>query len=662
MKLNRTHWIGLIGLVWLVAIVLAYYAGHKPITPEAALALVLAAWRVAAALLLVTLAGGLGHWALSPRIELPPLAGLALQGGLGLGIFSLVILILGSTLGLPVWALWLALPVLAILLRRHALSWLRQLAGFSELWHSGSRLGKALGIVLALIFLTRLFVALAPPLAFDALFEHLAMPAAYLEDGRISYLAWNVSSAMPQNAEMLYTWAMVLGGSEAAASLGWAIALLGLAGLVGYVNDKFGPRSAWVAAAALLAGISSAVLLSDAYADWLVLLFGLGTLVCLDSWQAGGARRFLLLAGIFAGLALGCKYTAAVLVVAGAAALAWHAWKRRAAFIPAAFIFGLAALISFLPWLVKNGLTIGNPFYPFFFTSSVASQIQLANFERVSAWGNALDFFLLPLRATMVGFEKADGYMFSTGPLLLALGALAWVGWKQLQPMQRSALQNAAILAAGGLLVWALANQYNGLLIQTRYYMVVFPAFAVLAAAGDWGLRQVALARIRLGRIAAVLILLAVSFTLLESGLNSIQSGAPQAALGLKSQDAYLADNLGWFQPAMQSIAELPQGSRVLLLYEPRSLYCQPRCTGDPILDRWKQARAYYHDDAGQILAGWKAEGFTHLLFYRQGVEFLVDAGDPHHTPDDLRTVNAFLEGLPQPVKLGGVYELYSLN
>ncbi len=662
MKQNRYAWIALIALAWLVGIVVLYYAGHKPVTPEVVMGIGLAAWRLLAAVLLATLAGGLGHWILARRLDQPPLISLALQGGIGLGIFSLSILILGGTLALPAWLLWLALPVLAVLLRRHLLAWLRQAASLKQAWQAGGGLGKVLGILIGLIFLAELSVALAPPLAFDSLVEHLVMPAAYLRTMRVGYLPWIVFSGMPQNAEMLYTWASALGGVQAAAALGWVIGALGTTGLVGYAGSRFGARSGWVAAAALLAGASPAILLSTAYVDWLALLFGLGSLACLDAWRKEGSRNALLLAGIFAGLAVGCKYTAGVLVLAGLGALAWHAWKRRAAYLPAAFQFGLAALLAFLPWLVKNGLTTGNPVYPFFFTSSVASQVQLAIFQRVGAYGNALDFFLLPLQATLTGFEKGGGYMFSAGPLLLALGALAWVGRKQLDPDGQSALQNAALMTGIGLLVWALVNQYNGLLIQTRYYMAVFPAFAVLAAAGERGLSQLAIARVRLGRLTAVMILLAVGFNVLETGVQSIQSGALPAALGLKSQDSYLADNLGWFQPAMQAINDLPQGSQVLLLYEPRSLYCQPRCTGDAIMDHWKQARALYEDDAGKIRAAWIAQGFTHLLLYRQGLDFLVEANDPNHTPDDLRTLNAFLATLAPPENIGGIYELYSLN
>src|SRR5512135_1829484 len=136
MKFNRKSWIAIIGLAWLFGIVLLYYAGHKPVTPEVALGLGSAFWRLLVALLLVTLAGGLGHWILANRLDLPPLASLALQGGLGLGIFSLSILVVGSTLGLPTWLLWLALPALAALLRRHLLAWLKQAASLGKVWQS----------------------------------------------------------------------------------------------------------------------------------------------------------------------------------------------------------------------------------------------------------------------------------------------------------------------------------------------------------------------------------------------------------------------------------------------------------------------------------------------------------------------------------------------
>ena len=111
----------------------------------------------------------------------------------------------------------------------------------------------------------------------------------------------------------------------------------------------------------------------------------------------------------------------------------------------------------------------------------------------------------------------------------------------------------------------------------------------------------------------------------------------------------------------MQAVGELPEGDMTQLLFEPRSLYCAPRCKPDEILDRWKRDRAALHD-AQAIRQAWLKEGITPILFYRTGADFLVEAKDPHHTPEDLQALKDFLNTLPPPVDFGGVYQLYSIR
>ena len=62
------------------------------------------------------------------------------------------------------------------------------------------------------------------------------------------------------------------------------------------------------------------------------------------------------------------------------------------------------------------------------------------------------------------------------------------------------------------------------------------------------------------------------------------------------------------------------------------------------------------------IRQSWLNQGFTHVLFFRTGADFLVEARDPHHTQADLDALKAFLNTLPAPVDFGGVYKLYSLK
>jgi len=652
--------IGLAALAWCFGIIVLYFISHKPLTPGLAVALGLIIWRLIVALALVSLGGGIGSLIYrDPAAH--ALARLALQAGLGLGALSLAVLIIGSTAGLPGWALWLALPVLLAVFFRQVRAWWQQWAGLADLWKEGSRFSLWVSVLCGLVLVCTLLVALAPPVKFDALTYHLVQPNAYLSDGRVSYLPWIVMSGMPQNTEMLYTWAIALGGNSAATTLAWCFGVLALVGLAGYLYQCLDGPSAWAGIACLLAGYTTAMVMGWGYVDWLVMLMGLGALVTLDGWRRTGQSRLLVLAGVFTGLAIGAKYTSGVLALTAAVALLWHVWKRRALLIPAFLRFGLAALLVSLPWFLKNWLTTGNPVYPFLYPAGAMTAVRLQVYQNLGPWGNWLDFFILPLRATYLGFDSGDGYMASIGPLLVGLGCLAWLAWPKLSPEGRLSLENAAGLGLAGWLVWAVGNRLSGNLIQTRYYFSVFPAFATLGAAGFWGIRRLELPHIRLGMIVSALVVLVLGLNLVEIGVDVARQGALAVVLGITDQESYLGDNLGWYQPAMQALRQLPAGDRTLLLFEPRSLYCMPRCAPDEILDHWKRDRATLQDSQ-LIRQSWLDQGFTHVLFYRTGADFLVDANDPHHTRADLDALKAFLNTLPAPVDFGGVYQLYSLK
>lgn len=650
----------LAALLWPVVVLVLYYTTHKPVTPQSALDLGLLIWRITTAAGLVCLAGGIGLRA-APLPGLDPLTRLAIQAAFGLGVLALGVLLVGSTLGIPAWLFWLALAVLAILTRKNIPPWLRQWGQLKTIWQDSDRFGRTAAALLAALLFSSLVVALAPPIKFDALLYHLTMPEAYLRLGRIAHLPWIVMSGHPQTSEMLYTWAIALGSRPAATTLGWSFALLVAVGLLGYLRQLLGTRAAWAATAALFAGYTLAVATAWGYVDWLGLTFGLGCLVSLDRWRQEARRSDLLLAGAFAGLALSTKYTAGVLGLAAGITLTWHCWKCRRQFLPTIIQFGLAAAFFVTPWLVKNTFFTGNPVYPFFIPAAEMDPVRIAIYQGMPPQGNWMDFFLLPLRATVLGVDGGQGYSVAVGPLLLGLGALAWIGRSQLEAQQRGSLGNAALLAVAGMLIWAAGNRFSGYLIQTRMYFSLFPAFAALAGFGFAAASRINYASVRLGRILQAIILLVLALNVFEAGLHTLKTGAPQAALGLRSEQDYLADNLGWFQPAMQAVHDLPEGSQVLLIYEPRSLYCAPACLPDEILDRWIRDRTRLQD-FDSILKNWTAQGFTHLLVYRYGVEFLKENDDPHHPLEDLLALDQFLARLPAPLDLGEVYELYEIT
>jgi hypothetical protein len=140
-----------------------------------------------------------------------------------------------------------------------------------------------------------------------------------------------------------------------------------------------------------------------------------------------------------------------------------------------------------------------------------------------------------------------------------------------------------------------------------------------------------------------------------------------------------LARKLGYHIEAMHFTNDrLPVSSRVLYLWEPRGYYGQSQALDEPTLDNLSQLRVK-HGDATEALPALRADGFTHFLLFRSGLEFLQAptgraptlgslVGNP--LPEEMLyplsdSDLAFLEALialSQGIAdLGGAYEVYQL-
>ena len=680
---------GSAGFLWLIIIIGLYYVYHKPFDPLAFLTLLTAIGQCITAFAILALAGGLGGWILRAD-EFPPLVRLTLQAALGVGALGLLFLLAGSTLGLSRVLLWGELIAGIILLRKPVLAWLR-------LWRSGSVLLQNLSlleILLAaatfLILAMSFIISLSPPLAFDALVYHLTLPKLYLQAGRIYYVPQIMFWGMPQTGEMLYTWGMGLAGEQTAALVGWAFGLLTLTGIAGALQAFVSRRGAWVAIASLIAAYSLAVSLSWAYIDWLMGLFGVCFLLSLLEWRFNLRRRDLFVVGAFAGFAFTTKYTGGILALIGVGVIGIDHLLKRAvgrasasnlvAFLQRVLIFGAAAGLVALPWLIKNWLATGNPFYPLIFPAGAMDAVRLRLYQSIVPWGGWQDAIFLPLRATYWGVEGANGYSASIGPLLLGLGLPAVLGLffpnvfepagdsqesgqrlgTDSTPPPRLVISTAAWIAVFGILIWSVAGRLTSYLLATRLYYDLFPAFAVLAGAGMMVLDGFHTSQVRFGRVASVMLLLVVALNLYQVGSDSVKKDAAAYLMGFSSRQQYLEQNLGAYAAAMQRINQLPPGSRVLMIWETRSYYCQPTCTPDEVLDRWRADIAHLKDPQA-VLQSWRAEGFTYILYYRLGADFLQQE-DSNFRDLDWAQLNNMLAQLRQVDDINGTYELYRIQ
>ena len=648
---TRLTWLGLAAVAMLFAVVAGYYVSHKPVTPDNAWASLRGAVDLLLAGVLVALGGGIGR-RLAPAPHVSTAASLCMQAAIGLGWMGLGALLVGALGGASPAVAWAALLLLGAIFGRSALRWCAAWRGRVA---SVARAGRAAHAAFALAGVAlglALLEAAAPPVHFDALVYHLELPRLFLAQRSFALTADNPFWGLPLMGEALYTWALALGRLQTAAILGWMAAVLALVGVVG-LGASWAKPAGWVGMLALIGGVSLSASPGWAYVDWWSALFAVGMLVALDAYRRSPSRSLALLGGLLGGFACGVKYTAWLIVPAGFLAFCVADRSRRG--LLNASVFALTAVLVAMPWIIKNTLATRAPLYPYLgATAWMPPERQTALMASVvppPAWIG----LSAPLGATLLGHEQAPGFASDIGPLLLGL----LPGLALLPRATRSRLMPAGVYLFAGWGIWALASTQSGLLIQTRLYFVVLPAWALLAGAGFAGLERSRVGNVRLGRLAAAVVFLVVGLLTFQQVRQTVNVRPAPVLLGDESEASYLGRRLGSTYYTQQALAGLPMGSRVLMLWEPRALYCAPRCVADPWIDRWLLERRLL--GAPELIRqAWGQEGVTHVLLFETGRAF-VERQDPRYTRADWLALDELLHSLRRIEAAGEGYALYEL-
>ncbi|HEX6987636.1 MAG TPA: glycosyltransferase family 39 protein, partial [Planctomycetaceae bacterium] len=452
----------------------------------------------------------------------------AVTFGLGLSAWSLLTLLFGL-------AGWLSRPLFgAVLISAFAAEVVLLVRG------RGARLPKRPGpseqpgrwftalclAAVAPFVLAAALAAMLPPFDFDVKEYHLGGPKEWFLDGRVHFLPHNVYTSFPFLTEMLSLSAMVVRGDWYRGALAGQLLLAGFlpltaaavfatghrlfgtaAGLVGtvvYVTTPWAYRIAVIAYAE--GGLTSYLALAL-----------LAVVAAVQSATVGKHfTRLTLLAGLFAGSAMACKYPGVVQVVIPiGVALLGAAWGRAASANspqspPAAaggagpsrgqhaegaaitpltpdpspqgegdrrgrvlrigLIYSLGVLIAVGPWLVKNTVETGNPVYPLLWSVFGGRDWDA---ELNAKWRAG---HRPPHHAPASFFRDALGVAAENdwqSLLVFSLAPLALLG-----PCRRSAA--VVWLYVGYLYVawWVLTHRID------RFWVPLLPAACVLAGAG----------------------------------------------------------------------------------------------------------------------------------------------------------------------------------
>ncbi|MCB9852955.1 MAG: hypothetical protein H6819_07655 [Phycisphaerales bacterium] len=364
----------------LLLFLLVAIGGAAIVSPEAVIVFV-SQGAVSCAILIG--AFGLGRLLMSavPARDCPIATQFVLAAALGTGALSLLVLGLGA-MGIMHRGAWISviafLNVVAVWQVARSVPSLRAESASKLPDECGMNAMRWMCVATAAFLALGILASTMPPGSiwqaegngYDVLEYHLGAPRDYFDAGRIGYLPNNIYSNFPFGIEMLYLLSMILHGDAVRAVYTAKIVnlLLGVLAVLAIwrVGSRVSPRVGL--AAGVLAGTAPfLVYLSGvAYVENGMLFFASSAL--LASLSVGDAKvnasRRSLLAGVLAGFAVGCKYTALPMIALPLVGFVFVDAVRRKSSRVAPVVMSLGVLIAMAPWLIKNGVATGNPVFP----------------------------------------------------------------------------------------------------------------------------------------------------------------------------------------------------------------------------------------------------------------------------------------------------------
>jgi 4-amino-4-deoxy-L-arabinose transferase-like glycosyltransferase len=677
----------LIGLfvLWAFFTLGSFFAVQKPFSTANVLAVgnVLLDLLVTGWLALIAL--GMGSWFLQRLLPaLSFIETLVLGTGLGLGMLGLLSLALGLVglfQPLVVYGITVALSAIFAPQTAHLFRWWRRWRpeNLPALWPT---------IYCLLITFFTLFVALLPPTDWDGLFYHLTGPKLYLQAGGIIGGIDIPHLNFPSLMEMLFAWAMLLRGD--------------------ITTYRFlSKKAAWLAVLIFASMPMVSTLAGWAYNDLALAFYQFAALYAFICWQTmkfEAANRqianrqiseseihhsqftihhsplyWLILIGVFAGLAMGLKYTSFVTPLVIVGFILWYSYRvspitshvsRTTHHAPRSIVTNLAvfilpALLVALPWYVKNWAFTGNPVYPFLYNVFGGQYWDGFRADWYAAAGTGVGWqpgtlLTLPWLLTL-GIRDVNYWDGRTGPLLLLfLPLIVWAGFSRRSTNRPVALGPLLIFALAHFVFWTLGVIWSHSLWQSRLFL---PGLVTLAPVAGWvwaNLSDFDLPHFSLNRFVNIAIGLTLALTVVDVGLFTLNINPLPYLAGLETREAYLTRRLGAHYATMQRINEnLPAEAAVVFLWEPRSYYCQLDCRPDSILDTFPHL-VHQYGSAEAIVQAWQQAGITHVVVHRPGLEFVIS-----ETPEmvDQNILSKLEENYWRTLfDVAGAYQVYALE
>ncbi|MEO1287989.1 MAG: glycosyltransferase family 39 protein, partial [Chloroflexota bacterium] len=518
---------------------------------------------------------------------------------------------------------WGVILVAGLFCWRQLLSWLADVRDL--VFQSGrpetpwERFVRAFVIV---TLLSALLLALAPPIAWDALNYHLVIPQFYVENGAIIANLDNHFFGFPQNFEMLYGLLMMVGSDTAPSVLHFAVGVLGLMLIYNLVRRHASSKAASVSVLVIMASFSFWLLMGWAYVDIALMSYGAAIIIALQQWQANDKDRhhWLRLMIVLLAMCAGIKYTSIPLIIGVYLFVIWREPKQAISYT---VTFAVIGLVLFLPWLTKGLLLYENPVFPYIFGGANWDSVRGDAFSDAGNGlihqGRFIEVALLPFTATIFGVHRIAPYGFTMGAFWMTMPFLLVLGYSKLSDNSKSLVRMVLPLALVVLIFWMVLAATSGIGAQPRLMLIGGALPAILAGLAYHSLENWKRRPIDIVFITQAVLIFSIflgSFDYLRYFAESRVLEYHTATVSQERTDRYLTRNLGALYPAMTQLEALPEDSRVLFLWEPKAFYCPNTltCNGDTMFDHWARP-LQMGISSSDLITQWQSEYDYVLIF-----------------------------------------------
>jgi len=286
---------------------------------------------------------------------------------LGLTFLIFFVIILGAFSLFKYLNCFIILIIISAFSYKRILTWCKELQIHSPINLKISEI--TLLVLIVVSALIHLINSLAPPIFYDALEYHLAVPEKFLQKGGFHFIQNNVYSNFPFNIEMLYLIGLQSGREIVPKLINFCFYLLNLLVIYSICHYLKTPRLISLIAVLLFSTffITNSLTLY-CYIELGITFFILLLFYTFLHWIDSRKIEDFLVLSVLSGVIIGCKYTTILiyfipfLIILIIELLFIE--KKMSVSIAKILLFIFVTITIFSPWIIKNLVLTGNPVYP----------------------------------------------------------------------------------------------------------------------------------------------------------------------------------------------------------------------------------------------------------------------------------------------------------